>query len=336
MDVRPPFITCTSTDPVTARERLAYWDAYNAAVLIGLRTSTLSESGFTARQANGALHTMRIAEIAGNDHVIERSSRLVSAYPKDSVFACHLLKGRAYFIQGGGCLEVGAHETIIYDTRRPFTFGFLADMHELLIDIPVTELTACWGLSPDKLPLKVVPRPGMDSALGAELRRAFISFMRAPSIEEAEVLPSHTHTLLRAMVQPYVSDSQGADRSVFHVLAAKRYIAQNLADSGLTPSSVAVDVGVSVRHLNRLFASEGTSLADYIWAQRTARARHDLVTGSLKQVSIGEIAFRWGFSSQAHFARTIVARYGMTPTELRRQSTATGGWDRSSAPARTG
>jgi AraC-like DNA-binding protein len=37
----------------------------------------------------------------------------------------------------------------------------------------------------------------------------------------------------------------------------------------------------------------------------------------MAKVSIGEIAFRWGFSSQAHFSRAIRARYDNSPTELR-------------------
>jgi AraC-like DNA-binding protein len=317
---RSPLLTYASTDPVAAEQRLAYWDEYNAAALIGLRTSSLSESGLTARQTNGALHTMHVAEIEGNDHAIERTPRLIGMYPKESVFACHLLKGSAYFVQGGKSLTVNAFETLIYDTRRPFTFGFLSDMHELLVDIPVAELVGHWGVRTEQLPLKVVPTAGVCAAVGAELRRALTSYLHDPSAERAESVPARTHTLLRSMVQSCTSGSQAIAPSVFNVLAAKSYIAKNLGNPELTPSKVALEVGVSVRHLNRLFAAEKTSLAGYIWAQRTTRAHRDLITGATRKVTIGDIAFRWGFSSQAHFCRTIVARYGATPSDLRQSA----------------
>jgi AraC-like DNA-binding protein len=312
-----PLLTYASTDQVAPGERLAYWDDYNASVLIGLRTSSLSESGLSARQANGALHSMHVAEIEGNDHAIERSPRLIGMYPKESIFACHLLKGSAYFVQGGKSLTVNAFDTLVYDTRRPFTFGFLSDMHELVVDVPVNEVLEQWGVRPDDLPLKVVPTAGVGAAVGAELRRALASYLHDPSAEKAESLPARTHALLRSMVQSCRGGAQSIAPSVFNVLAAKSYIAKNLGNPELAPSRVAIEVGVSVRHLNRLFAAEKTSLADYIWAQRTTRAHRDLITGAMRKVTIGDIAFRWGFSSQAHFCRTIVARYGATPSDLR-------------------
>ncbi|MFM0411453.1 transcriptional regulator, AraC family [Burkholderia sp. WP9] len=318
MNTYPPLLTYASTDPVAIEERLAYWDKYNAAALIGLRTSSLSESGLTARQANGTLDTMRVAEIEGNDHVIERNPRLVKEFPKESIFACHLVKGNAYFIQGGQSQSLTVCDTIIYDTRRPFTFGFLSDMRELLVDIPVTELAEQWDIRADELPLKIAPTPGVGIAVGAEFRRVLTSYLRDPAAESAESLPARTHMLLRSMVKSSRNGASALEPSVFYVLQAKGYIAQNLSDTQLTPTNVAVKVGVSVRHLNRLFAAERTSLSDYIWAQRAARAYRDLVTHAGRKVTIGEIAFRWGFSSQAHFCRTIVARYGMTPSDILR------------------
>lgn len=313
-----PLITHASTDPVAIEDRLAYWDKYNATALVGLRTSSLSESGLTARQANGTLDTMQIAEIEGNDHVIERSPRLVNEFPKESIFACHLVKGNAYFIQGGKSQPLSACDTIIYDTRRPFTFGFLSDMRELLVDIPAAELVDQWDIRADELPLKLASTPGVVTGVGAELRRVLTRYLRDPTAEGAESLPTRTHMLLRSMVRSCRSGTSALEPSMFYVLDAKGYIAQNLSDTQLTPTSVAVKVGVSVRHLNRLFAEERTSLSDYIWAQRAARASRDLAAHAGKKITIAEIAFRWGFSSQAHFCRTIVARYGMTPSEILR------------------
>jgi hypothetical protein len=68
---------------------------------------------------------------------------MVDMYPKEAIFACHLVKGSACFDQGGVQLVVNAGDTLIYDTRRPFRLAFPSEMQELLIDIPVTELEAC-------------------------------------------------------------------------------------------------------------------------------------------------------------------------------------------------
>jgi AraC-like DNA-binding protein len=315
-----PCVTHASTDPVPPGDRLSYWDSYNAAALIGLRTTSQAGTCLVATQTNATLPSMSVAEITGNAHAVERSPRLVDLYPKEAVFACHLVKGSALFRQGELQFTLNAGDTIIYDTRRPFTLVFPTEMQELLIDIPVAELNAYWGIRVDDLPLKVVPSGGVGAALGSQLRRTLKGYLQNPTADGSVTLPACTHTVLRTMAQSSLRGVEAFNQSLFHVLAAKMHIAARLGDPELCPADVAGAAGVSVRHLNRLFALEGTSLADHIWAQRTAMAYRDLVHPAASRVTIGEIAFRWGFSSQAHFCRVITAAYGAPPSALRKNA----------------
>lgn len=72
-----------------------------------------------------------------------------------------------------------------------------------------------------------------------------------------------------------------------------------------------------MRHLSRLFAADGESITQTIWTERLSRAHRELVDPRLRKTSVGEIAFRWGFSSHAHFSRAIRERYGASPMALR-------------------
>jgi len=315
-----PCTTHASTAPVAPGDRLSYWDRYNAAALVGLRTTSPSPGGLLARQTNVALAAMRLADIAGNAHAIERSARLAGMYPKDAVFACHLVQGTAVFIQGGEQFALAAGDTIVYDTRRPYTLAFLSDMRQFLVDIPAAELDAYWGLRVDDLPLTIAPHGGVGAALGAELRRTLRGYLRAPTPESSITLPACTHTVLRTMAQSRLRGPDALPQSLLHVLAARMRVARRLRDPDLSPHDVARAIGVSVRHLNRLFAREGSSLAEHIWAQRAAMAYRDLVHPGAQPAAIGEIALRWGFSSPAHFSRTIAAAYGAAPSALRRKA----------------
>ena len=315
-----PCITHACTAPVAPGERLSYWDRYSIDALVGLRTTSQSPDGLVARQTNVALPTMGLADIAGNAHAVERSARLVGMYPKDAVFACHLVKGTALFIQGGGQFALAAGDTIVYDTRRPYTLAFLSDMQQFLVEIPVAELDACWGLRVDELPLKIAPPGGVGAALGAQLRRTLRGYLQAPTLEGGMALPACTHTVLRTMAQSRLRGPGALPQSLLHILAARMHVARHLHDPDLSPHEVARATGLSVRHLNRLFAREGASLAEHIWAQRTAMAYRDLVRPGAQPAAVGEIAFRWGFSSPAHFSRTIAAAYGAPPSALRRKA----------------
>ncbi|WP_313706893.1 helix-turn-helix domain-containing protein [Massilia sp.] len=315
-----PRFTHASTAPVPPGDRLSYWDRYNADALVGLRTTSQSLDGLLARQTNVALPAMNLADIAGNAHAVERSARLAGMYPKDAVFACHLVQGKAVFIQGGAQFTLAAGDTIVYDTRRPYTLAFLSDMRQFLVDIPVAELEACWGLRVDVLPLLIAPPGGVGAALGAELRRTLRGYLQAPTPDGGIALPACTHALLRTMAQSRLRGPDGPPQSLLHVLAARMHVARHLHDPDLSPHDVARATGVSVRHLNRLFAREGTSLAEHIWAQRTAMAYRELLHPAARPASIGEIALRWGFSSPAHFSRTIAAAHGAPPSALRRKA----------------
>lgn len=320
MLVHAPCVTQASTAPVAAGDRLSYWDSYNAAALVGLRTTSQARAGLVASQTNAALPTMCVADISGNAHAVERSADLVGMFPKEAVFACHLVKGSAFFVQDGAQFALAAGDTIIYDTRRPFTLAFPSDMQEYLVDIPAGELDACWGVRVDDLPLKIAPAGGVGAALGTELRRAVRNYLQAPTAEGGITLPACVHTVLRTMAQAGLRGPDALPRSLFHILAAKMHIARHLGDPGLRPGDAARAAGVSVRHLNRLFAQEGSSLAEHIWAQRTSMAYRDLVHPATRHAAIGEIAFRWGFSSQAHFCRAIAASYGAAPSLLRKNA----------------
>jgi AraC-like DNA-binding protein len=114
-----------------------------------------------------------------------------------------------------------------------------------------------------------------------------------------------------------VRSGRGSSSSTAHLLSAKAFIAGHLGDPRLCADVVARAVGVTPRHLNRAFAAEQTTVAQYIVARRLDQARADLTSAHLAHFRIADIAFRWGFSSQAHFSRLFRARFGCSPSQVR-------------------
>jgi AraC-like DNA-binding protein len=110
---------------------------------------------------------------------------------------------------------------------------------------------------------------------------------------------------------------RGSSSGTAHLLAAKAFIAGHLGDPQLCGDAVARAVGVTPRHLNRAFAVEQTTVAQLILARRLDRARADLAAPELAHFRIADVAFRWGFSSQAHFSRLFRARFGCSPSQVR-------------------
>ena len=98
---------------------------------------------------------------------------------------------------------------------------------------------------------------------------------------------------------------------------AERYIIENLAKPDLTPKLIAEHIGVSLRHLYRLFLQENLSINKYIQLKRLEKIKADLHDKKNKQSSNTQIAFKWGFWDGAHFSKIFKKNYGVSPKEFR-------------------
>jgi transcriptional regulator GlxA family with amidase domain len=105
-----------------------------------------------------------------------------------------------------------------------------------------------------------------------------------------------------------------------HLAAAKTYIEEWLTDPGLGAAEVARGIGISERHLSRVFATSGTSVPRYILGRRLDRA-HGLLTGG-PELGVAEVAYRCGFSSPARFSHAFKERFGLRATDLRHRARA--------------
>ncbi len=89
------------------------------------------------------------------------------------------------------------------------------------------------------------------------------------------------------------------------------YARARLDDDTLTPERLAAAGGVSVRTLNRLFGTHGTTPMRWVWTQRLEASRAALAQG--QSTSVTEAAFAHGFRELAHFSRSFKKTFGVTP-----------------------
>ncbi|MCJ2067432.1 helix-turn-helix domain-containing protein [Methylobacterium sp. J-030] len=101
------------------------------------------------------------------------------------------------------------------------------------------------------------------------------------------------------------------------VQRAKAHVAAHLGDTDLDPAQVAAAVGVSLRHLQMLFRGEGLNVAAWIWRRRLETAAQRLSDPACLAMQVGEVAYRCGFTDQAHFSRRFRDRYGASPRAYR-------------------
>ncbi len=97
---------------------------------------------------------------------------------------------------------------------------------------------------------------------------------------------------------------------------AKNYVHAHLGDPNLNTERVAAEIGMSSRQLNRILALNDLTVKKLILEERLSRARRSIEAGELKNESIAELAYRFGFSAPSQFTRAFRKHFGVGPSEV--------------------
>jgi AraC-like DNA-binding protein len=305
-----------STDDLPLDQRVAFWEQYNTSTLVGLKCSSFSETGFSAREDNLSLDRLRVAHIVGNQHVIERDGSMIRSVPKESVFVSLVMDSASFFFQGGHCHLLEPGEMMVYRTDKPYLFGFSGSMHKFIFDIP-QDVFASRCLRRFDHAVKISAHTGTQRLLLRTLSERTGGFFERPLSQGADNYQEDALELLGTIIAGQMGNRRINALSASYLLVAKQCILEQLADPALSCERVALQTGVSTRHLARLFALEDTQPHRFILEKRLQGAFRLLSQADSRGLDIAEVAYRQGFTSQAHFARAFKAHYGRTASEVR-------------------
>ncbi|MFE1521567.1 helix-turn-helix domain-containing protein [[Kitasatospora] papulosa] len=298
-----------STIGLPESDRVARWEQHNAEALIGLRCRSLHETALDATEINLQLPRVHLARVVSSPHVVERSLSDIRRVPSDAM-ACYLtLAGEAFFYHDYGVRLLRPGQLLICNAERPFMRGFSQGLEELAVKIPHGVWRQLGG--PVSLPQPLL----LDD--GAVLTRTFANL--AARALRPQPAPDVSEDILLDLL---LSAATGGapSLSAVHLSVAKTYIEEHLTDTGLSAARVARGVGISERHLSRVFASDDTSVPRHLLHRRLEHAHALLRTGEV--ATVAEAAARSGFASAAHFSHRFKERYGLRAGDLLREARA--------------
>ncbi|MFI8325720.1 AraC family transcriptional regulator [Streptomyces sp. NPDC085529] len=235
--------------------------------------------------------------------------------------------------RGGGTVVASAHEALLLDPAGDtFLDRWSGDGRILSVKVGAAELRdrleSLLGRPPSG---GLVFRPGLDISRGPGL--AWVRFARRIAAEAlaGEGLAHHElvarplqeallNGLLLAAEHPWRDElaHPGGPRRPAPVKRAMDAVRER-PEHPFTTAELAAHARVSVRRLQESFREYvGMSPMAYVREVRLERVREELRAAEPDEVSVSEVAWRWGFAHQGRFAARYRERFGESPSRTLR------------------
>ncbi|PDT89245.1 AraC family transcriptional regulator [Bradyrhizobium sp. Y36] len=314
------------TDEVEPNDRFDYWREVRSKGLFGVTAELECDrradfSGeFSLRQLGGA----GLVELKASAYTVERSTSDIAYAPGDAICVYQQLgsggwfggmRGSDFAISHGNFAT--SHTDLPYRTAPLGAGGF----HLRILKIPVSSFPV-----QHKRVRELSPRTFADPTLAPLLGACFADLNEAANdaaLDASSLVQALAHLALieRGIVRPGSRRGQAALRTARHS-QARHLIARHLQDPDLAPTTVADELGVSVRHLHMLFETAAKSFSQTVTDERLKQSRR--LMREAPERLIADIAASCGFESLATYYRVFNAAYGMAPGDFRSDLRAQG------------
>ncbi|WP_147149526.1 helix-turn-helix domain-containing protein [Reyranella soli] len=306
-----------TTDGVPANQRLAYWreGVMRRMVPLGVEGTA---NPFRGRMRRIVGDGLELIEFASEDVVAVRSPERCRIDGCDDVTIDLMRRSSNTLMEHGGTQQVKAGDLYLVDYAKPSEVR--RGRH------CTVGLTMSRRLARDVLGDDIAPRAGMKFAasglarvLWHHLQATFDEAGRMAVAERAAAAKAAKDMGL-ALLQATHECMADPDRFAhgFH-RAALGLIDHECGDPNLTPERIAFALDCSRAALYRAFAKHGEGVSAAIWQARLERARRTLGSPEGIGLLVAEVAVLSGFREMSNFTRMFKRRYGMTPSDARKQ-----------------
>ena len=305
-------VSVWSTADVHPRDRMAWWvDQFSAACQVD--SEPRRGTGFFGRATiTDVAAGLRIGTGAASAQVISRSQRQI-AQGDDRLFLTLASSQGSLINQDGREATYGPGDFVLSGRTRPYRFIHDCDTAQTVLMIPRHALVQRIGSTERLTAIRIDGSKGFGGLLSPMLQKLAGQMAHIPAAARTRVAENAIDLIATALLSG--TEARPLSAGMTHV-RIKFWIEVHLSEE-LSGEQIAAVCGVSVRHLNRLFAREETSLMHYVWERRLNRCRRELTDPTMSHQSISQIALAAGFKDLSHFSHAYRARFGRTAREDR-------------------
>ena len=306
------------TTHLPERDKFSYWNEVICRTVVDLDCRPIEQPHFEASIGGFDVPGLGVYDIHTRAHLVYRGKPEISRLDSDALIVNYVTAGSLYSQQDGRSVSLSPGDGAVSDAARPYFLAFDQPLGCVSVKVSKSDLRhRVAGI--ERVTAQSLARGSSLNPLVYDCMRSLISNVPAmtgpAALQAAELFKELLAASLNEMLQhtaPRLSEYRG-----LALLRVKAFVEEHLCDPALDPPVVAAGVGLSLRYINQLFASEQSSLGRHIWRRRLERCAQRLRDPGWASVSISAIALEHGFNNLSHFSRAFRARYGQAPRDYR-------------------
>jgi AraC-like DNA-binding protein len=257
-----------------------------------------------------------------------------SFQPEDVFIVNEVGRGRLRVRQAGVIEELAIGELVMVGRPAVETTTEVEDFAQQVVTLGAASVREAAGIEPESeaLPSFSSVRPG-STERAASWRRTlgYVGAMLRgdPAIAEAPLVLGSANRLLAGLVlatfpnDAFAAAGRADERDAHSVVALRRAVAfiDASAELDIGIADIAAAAGVSRRATQLAFRRHlDTTPTAYLRKVRLDGAHRELLGAQPHgEVTVTEVAYRWGFSSPSRFAERYRAEYGVPPSHSLRR-----------------
>ncbi|PJJ63587.1 helix-turn-helix domain-containing protein [Compostimonas suwonensis] len=279
------------------------------------RITTDSPESFHAMLNAVVFDDMTITRLRHTPATVERTRQLVDSLVVGSTLI-FVKTGLLWVSQGDSSFELTAGSVGILSGYEPYTFVNPEPVDATLVVLRRGAF-AMNGLPGFEQEARLLRSTSLSRSTSLLLEGLSADFPRPGSVEGTATQRAVQHLLIGILLGSHEENSRVDKRNAATIAQAMVFMAANSGKADLTTADIANASGVSIRHLQRILAATGTSIAQVLRDNRLRAACGLLVDEAWKTSTLEHIALASGFGGAGRMRRTFQTAYGMTPAEYR-------------------
>jgi len=296
-------------------EKIDQWNDVASAAFTPLAISALNDR-FDARLRMVCAGNARIATVESQASHVNHGKAEVVASAGDPHFMLHIQnRGSSVHRQSGRVTRIEAGDLAFVDASRPYDVTFDKDASFFVCRLP-------WQTLMDRFPdaEDFVARRLCSRSTGTRIVRNCVETLwlegHSRELADNSLVEELVAENLRFAAHNTAFEGPDGGEASHKFDQAMRIIERRLADADLDVSSLADEMDLSVRSLQKVFAARGLTPSELLRTVRLRKARK-LLQSTTQPVT--QVAFEVGFRDINQFGRAFKAATGDAPREYRRR-----------------